>query len=349
MPLPSAAANAKFLFKSGSIGLEDGACRLVAFAIGVWMARRPLQRVQAALAARRYFLAQRTKSQIAEELGVSRFKVARLIDAAIEQGILQFVISEPDDLNTELGEAVRAAYGLKAVLVLDGPDLPTSALTAPLGNLAALLLDETLSDGQILGVAWGRTLAAMARALTHLPKVDIVQVAGAPAGLEISQNPVELLHRLASLSGGRSYPVYSPMWAEDPQLIQRLRREPSVAAATAKYDAIDVLMLGIGSWNPAESCLCSGFPDAWRRDALAAGAQADVCGTLVDREGREVPSPLDDHGLTITATQLRRIPDVVGIGGGLDKAEAITAVLRGRWINVLVTDAGVARRLISRH
>ena len=314
----------------------------------VTMARRPLQRVQAALAARRYFLAQRTKSQIASELGVSRFKVARLIDAAIEQGILQFVISEPDELNTELSEAVRTAYGLKAVLVLNGPDLPTSALTVPLGNLAALLLDETLSDGQLLGVAWGRTLAAMARALTHLPKVDIVQAAGAPLGLEISQNPVELLHRLASLSGGRSYPVYSPMWAEDSLLIQRLRHEPTVAAAMSKYNSIDVLVVGVGSWVPAESCLCTGFPDAWRRDALAAGAQADVCGTLIDRDGREVPSPLDDFGLTITAKQLRRIPDVVGIGGGMEKAEAIAAALRGKWINVLVTDAGVARHLLGR-
>jgi DNA-binding transcriptional regulator LsrR (DeoR family) len=278
---------------------------------------------------------------------VSRFKVARLIDAAIQQGILQFVITEPDDLNTELGEAVRTTYGLKAVLVLDGPDLPTSALTTPLGNLAALLLDETLNDGQILGVAWGRTLAAMARTLTHLPKVDIVQVAGAPLGLEISQNPVELLHRLASLSGGRSYPVYSPMWAEDPQLISRLRQEPSVARAMSKYDSIDVLVVGVGSWVPAESCLCTGFPDAWRRDALAAGVRADVCGTLVDRDGREVPSPLDDRGLTINAKQLRRIPEVIGIGGGMEKAEAIAAALRGKWINVLVTDAGVARHLLS--
>lgn len=311
------------------------------------MARRPLQRVQAALAARRYFLARHTKSQIAAELGVSRFKVARLIDAAVEQGLVKFVIEEPDDLNTELGEQVRSAFGLKAVLVLDGPDLPTNALTAPLGNLAALFLDEMLIEGQTLGVAWGRTLAAMALALKRLPKVDIVQVAGTPLGLDIAQNPVTLLHRLASLSGGRSYPVYSPMWAEDPHLIERLRQEPSVASAMSMYDGIDVMVVGIGSWSPAESCLCNGFPDAWRQEALAAGVRADVCGTLIDGAGIEIRSPLDDRGLTITSAQLRRIPDVIGIGGGREKAEAIAAALRGKWINILITDAGVARHLLS--
>jgi DNA-binding transcriptional regulator LsrR (DeoR family) len=311
------------------------------------MGRRPLQRIQAALAARRFYVGQQTKSEIADQLDVSRFKVARLIDAAVRQGIVEFIIHEPEDLNAELGDKVRSKYGLKAVLALDGPDSPTSALTAPLGSLAASLLEEILEDGQLVGVAWGRALAATAKALTHLPKVDVVQVAGAPAGLDISQNPVELVHRLASLSGGAAYPVYGPMWTEDATLAQRLRQEPTVANAMSKYDRIDVLVVGIGSWNPPESCLCSGFPPAWREEALAAGVQADVCGTLIGRDGREAPSKLDELGLSINAAQLRRIPNVIGIGGGLEKAEAIAATLRGGWIDVLVTDAGVARRLLG--
>jgi DNA-binding transcriptional regulator LsrR (DeoR family) len=311
------------------------------------MPRRPLQRVQSALAARRYFIGQQTKSQIASELGISRFKVARLIDAAIEQKIVQFLIKEPDDLNAELGEAVRNKYGLNAVLVLDGPDMSTSDLMIPLGNLAASLLDETLEDGQALGISWGRTLAAMTRALEHLPKVDVIQVAGIPGGLEISQNPLELVRRLTNLSGGKAYPIYGPMWTEDPTLAQRLRQEPAVAAAMAKYVDIDVLVVGIGSWNPAESCLCSGFPEDWRQEALAAGVVADVCGSLIGSDGREIPSRLDEQGLTITSEQLDRIPEIIGVGGGLEKADAIAAVLRGRWVDVLVTDAGVARRLLA--
>lgn len=311
------------------------------------MPRRPLQRAQAALAARRYFVGQQTKSQIAGDLGISRFKVARLIDAALEQRIVEFVINEPDDLNAELGEAVRSKYGLNAALVLDGPDSSTSALTMPLGNLAASLLDEMLEDEQLVGIAWGRTLAAMSQALVHLPRVDVVQVAGAPLGLEMEQNPVELVRRLTSLSGGRAYPIYGPMWTRDPKLAQQLREEPAVASAMAKYNSIDVLVVGIGSWKPTESCLCSGFPRVWRQEALAAGVVADVCGTLIGRDGKETPSKLDDHGLTITSAQIRRIPQVVGIGGGLQKAEAIAAVLRGKWVNVLVTDAGVARKLLK--
>ena len=311
------------------------------------MPRRPMHRVQAALAARRFFIAQKTKSQIAAELGVSRFKVARLIDAAIAEGIIQFTIDEPDGLSTELGDALRQTFGLRMALVLDGPDLPAAALTSPLGNLAAQFLEETLTDGQVLGISWGRTLAAAAKALTHLPRIDVVQAAGIPAGLDMAQNPLELVRSLSSLSGGVAYPVYGPMWSEDPLLIERLRAEPSISTTVHQYDRIDLLVVGIGSWDPAASCLCQGFPPLWRDAALASGVQADLCMTLIDCNGDEVPNVLNERGLGIGSAQLRTIPDVIGVGGGAEKAEAIAAVLRGRWISGLITDAGVARKILG--
>lgn len=307
--------------------------------------RRPFHRVQAALAARRYFIAQRTKSEIADEMNLSRFKVARLIDEAIAEGIIQFKISEPDDLNTELGDALCRAYGVKVAIVLQGPDLSAAQVMEPLGNLAAQYLEETLLDGQVLGVTWGRTLAAAARALTHLPKVDVVQASGNPSGIGFSQNPVELVHSVASRIGGKAYPIYGPMWADDPTLIERLRREPSIFGALALYDRIDVFMTGIGAW-PHESGLAHGFPARWRDAALAAGVKADLCATLIDGDGGVVGSPLDTNGVCVNTAQLRRIPQVIGVAGGIEKVEAVRAVLRGRWINVLITDAGVARGLL---
>ena len=310
------------------------------------MPRRPLQRLQASLVARRFYLQQQTKSQIADELGISRFKVARLIETALSEGIVRITVSDQGDLNTELAERLRQTYGIKAALVLDGPDLSSNMLIEPLALLAADLLEETLVDGQLLGMSWGRTLAATAKVLTKLPKVDVVQAAGSPAGLDLSQNPTELVHRFARASGGVAYPLFGPMRVEDQGLIAKLRHEPSIANALSRYDRIDVLVVGIGSWHPQESCLCSGFPEDWRRDALKRNVRADLCATLIDQQGQAVPSPLDHAGLCLSTAQLRRIPERIGVGGGLEKAEAIRAALRGGWISTLVTDAGVARQLI---
>jgi DNA-binding transcriptional regulator LsrR (DeoR family) len=73
---------------------------------------------------------------------------------------------------------------------------------------------------------------------------------------------------------------------------------------------------------------------------LAVGVRADLCSTLIDDAGQVVSSPLDQVCLALNTKQLRRIPEIVGIADGLEKADAILAALRGNWLTTLVTDAG---------
>ena len=311
------------------------------------MPRRPLQRIQATTVARRYFVERQTKIQIAVDLGISRFKVARLIDEAVEAGLVRFEIDETGEIDAQLSDRLRRKYGLRNALILAGPDLPCSALFEPLGRAAASLLEEILTDGCVLGVAWGRTLAATAKAISRLPKISVVQVAGGLTTLEFPQNSADLVSRMAAAGDGTAYPIFLPMWVEDASLVKRLRTEPSVAQVLERYDRIDVLVSGIGSWNPPVSCLYDAFSKAWKRQVLAAGVRADLCATLIDDTGGVVPSPLDKVGLALNAKQIRRIPERVAIAGGLEKASAILAALKGKWITTLVTDAGVARRLLE--
>jgi DNA-binding transcriptional regulator LsrR (DeoR family) len=311
------------------------------------MPRRPLQRIQATTVARRYFVERQTKIQIAEDLGISRFKVARLIDEAVEAGLVRFQIDETGEIDAQLSDRLRRKYALRNALILAGPDLPCSALFEPLGRAAASLLEEILTDGCVLGVAWGRTLAATAKAISRLPKISVVQVAGGLTTLEFPQNSADLVSRMAAAGDGTAYPIFLPMWVEDASLVKRLRTEPSVAQVLERYDRIDVLVSGIGSWNPPVSCLYDAFSKAWKRQVLAAGVRADLCATLIDDTGGVVPSPLDKVGLALNAKQIRRIPERVAIAGGLEKASAILAALKGNWITTLVTDAGVARRLLE--
>jgi DNA-binding transcriptional regulator LsrR (DeoR family) len=311
------------------------------------MPRRPLQRIQATTVARRYFIERQTKIQIAEELGISRFKVARLIDEAVEAGLVRFEIDETGEIDARLSDRLRRKYGLQHALILAGPDLPCSALFEPLGRVAASLLEEILTDGCILGVAWGRTLAATAKAISRLPKISVVQVAGGLTTLAFPQNSADLVSRMAAAGDGTAYPIFLPMWVEDASLVKRLRTEPSVAQVLERYDRIDVLVSGIGSWDPPVSCLHDAFSKTWKRQVLAAGVRADLCAALINDTGGVVPSPLDKLGLALNAKQIRRIPERVAIAGGLEKASAILAALKGNWITTLVTDAGVARRLLE--
>ena len=55
--------------------------------------------------ARRYFVDDRTKVEIATELQLSRFKVARLLELARDSGIVRISIGTPDEVDAELAWA----------------------------------------------------------------------------------------------------------------------------------------------------------------------------------------------------------------------------------------------------
>jgi len=57
------------------------------------------------LAARRYFLDGASKIEIAQELGISRFRVARLLDAALRDGIVRIEIGSAAGESTWISRA----------------------------------------------------------------------------------------------------------------------------------------------------------------------------------------------------------------------------------------------------
>ena len=79
---------------------------------------RPDELVLATRVARRYFLDNRSKLEIADEFAISRFKVARLLDVARDKGIVTITITGPGALDAELSEALRRRFGLDHAIVV---------------------------------------------------------------------------------------------------------------------------------------------------------------------------------------------------------------------------------------
>ena len=80
---------------------------------------------------------------------------------------------------------------------------------------------------------------------------------------------------------------------------------------------------------------------------LAHHAVGDICHRFYDADGRLVASDIDARVVGIAPEVFRRIPRRIGIAGGTRKHASIRAALRGRWINVLLTDVDTARALIA--
>jgi len=150
--------------------------------------------------ARLYYVRDLTQQDIATRLGVSRFKVLRMLEQARAEGVVRFEIDQPVPVDDGLSRALEERFELSRALVVDD-----------LAGAAATLLPRLLRADDILGVAWGETLAAIERRLAPPgPGVPVVQVCGAIEGLIIAAERSIALSvaqlrrtRVVAVAGGR--------------------------------------------------------------------------------------------------------------------------------------------------
>ncbi|MNR58489.1 Deoxyribonucleoside regulator [compost metagenome] len=79
------------------------------------------------------------------------------------------------------------------------------------------------------------------------------------------------------------------------------------------------------------------------------GAVGGICTSFLDEQGHVISYPSEQRMIGMSAETLRRIPNVIATASGMDKVPAICSVLRGKWVNVLVTDMATAKAVLEWH
>jgi DNA-binding transcriptional regulator LsrR (DeoR family) len=307
----------------------------------------PAALVLTATVARRYYLDGATKSDIAAELGLSRFKVARLLDQARATGVVRIELHSPGQIDLDSSVRLSAAYGLRHCVVIDGPEDDDELLRAALGRAAAELLTEIVEPGDVLGLAWARSLMAIPTSLTRLAPCDVVQLTGALAS-HVDESPVELVRKVARRSNGSAFFFYAPMILQDAATAQALRAQPEVARAVSKFPEVTKAVLGVGAWREGQSKVRDALTEEEWGEIYDLGVRSELSGVQLDAEGNPVITSLTERLIGIDAKQLRAVPDVIGIVYGPSKADAVLAALRGRFVTSLVTHNAMAKALLER-
>jgi DNA-binding transcriptional regulator LsrR (DeoR family) len=305
----------------------------------------PAELVLTATVARRFYLEGVSKIDIAAELGLSRFKVARMLDRARETGLVRIELDTRGKIDLDLSVRLRSAHGLRHCVVIDAPEDDEVLLRTALGRAAAELLDEIVEPGDVLGMAWARSLMAMRSALTRLPACDVVQLTGA-LSLPDDDSSIELVRDLARKSNGQGYFYYAPMVLPDAATAKALRTQPDIARAIERYPDVTKAVIGVGAWQPGLSTVVGALTEQERRQIYDLGVRGELSGVQIDGEGNSVSTPLTDRLIGIDAEQLRAVPDVIAVAYGTAKVDAVSAGIRGGFITSLVTHTAMARGLL---
>jgi DNA-binding transcriptional regulator LsrR (DeoR family) len=307
----------------------------------------PAQLVLMASVARRHYVDGRSKVEIAEELGLSRFKVARLLDAARSSGLVRFEIRNEGAIDVDLSARLRDRFGLQHAVVVDTPDDEPESLRRHLAHSAADLLGELVTPQDVLGLAWARSVSVLARTLPRLPGTPVVQLTGALSIPESDDSSVDIVRDAARASGGPAYVFYAPFIVPDATTAKAMRRQPEVARAFDRLPSVTRAVVGIGLWAHGQSTLFRGADPHDQAVLRHHGVCAEVSGVFLTADGEPVSTGLTDRMLAITAEQMRAIPDVLAIPYGTARVRAVHAALRSGLVNSVVTHTSLARGLLE--
>lgn len=296
--------------------------------------------------ARRHYLGGESKIDIAREMGISRFKVARLLDLARELGVVRIEIVGPPGIDAEKSELIREHYGLGQVVVVRTGSA-AGETRQRVGRATAGLLAELITPDDVLGLAWSRAVNDMVAHLDEIPSVPVVQLCGALVVDGEDSSSVEVATRAARVSGGRSYVFYAPLILEDAASAAVLRRHPAVRQALDQASEVTVAVVGVGAWRPGASTIFDACSQQTRDEGTTCGIAGEVAGVCFDAEGRLVDTPLTDRLITLSREQLLAVPTVIATAYGENKTDAVIGAIRAGLVSSLVTTTEIADGLIA--
>jgi DNA-binding transcriptional regulator LsrR (DeoR family) len=304
----------------------------------------PDELFQRAVIARRYYLDGRTRVQIGKEFGISRFKVARLLEDALASGMVEITIHNPGSIDVDLSTALQRQYGLEhAYAVMTDGNHPGDRVDA-VATAMAQLLQSILREGDVLGVDCGRTLTHVARHLTSLPQCDVVQLTGM-AG-PITASGADLVRRISEVSGGQSWPLYAPIVVPDARTAASLARNHQIQETFGQHAKVTCAIVSIGAWKPGASQVYESLAPEEAVELRDAGVCAETCALLLDSDGTRMPG-LDERRMGVDESTLRATTTVIALTSGPEKIAATRAVLRSGLVSSLVTDNEIAAAVLD--
>jgi DNA-binding transcriptional regulator LsrR (DeoR family) len=302
------------------------------------------------MAAKMYYLDGLSQEEIAKQIHLSRPSVSRLLQACVREGVVQIRIDDVSSYGGELGRRIVDTYGIRAAIVVPQGH-SEEADKEKVGQAAAAYIESLLSPGMQIGIAWGTTIHSIVQHIkaSNTLKADVIQLLGGMGNKTNDTDAGMMALTLAKALGGDGYILQAPFMVQSKILRDLLMEEPHVKSHFQKIKTADIAIIGLGSTKPELSAqFRSGhitLEDSGR--LINEGAVGDICGSYIDINGLRCHSSLCDRMIAVSLDDLKRIPTVIGAAAGDKKADIIVGALRGRYIDVLITDEKAAAGVLN--
>lgn len=299
-----------------------------------------------------YYVGNLSQQEVSKHLGISRFKVLRMLADAREQGMVRISVEHRTSRTLALADRLAEAFDLSEVQVAPVPsaDLDDSYSRAAVGMLAAGYLARIAATETPLtvGVGWGRTLSAMADNVTAVTNQDLTFVSLMGSVTHATHTaPGDVCVRLAAQTGGRALLLPAPFVTDSASACEMVMSQRLVAEALTVARKADHALMSIGECREGAILFESGiFSEEQLQQLLDADVVGDCCGVFFKADGSVADIELNRSTPCVKPQEFAGM-DAVILASGKGKCAATLAVLRGGFVNRLLVDEALAVLLLE--
>ena len=301
-----------------------------------------------------YYKEKETQAQIAKRFGYSRSAISRLLIEAEQEGIIDININYPLVREGELERPLKEKYRLDAAYVISTGQATDLQALQMVGQMGALLIEQELHDEMVVGVGWGTSLHALVNALPdlNLSNIQVVQVIGALGSKSDARiDGPDLAASLAGKLNADHQFLHSPCFLDSPDACISLRSQKQIRDTLNLAYQADLILLGSGTIDVDPQ-----FSSLYRTGLLSQaeilkiqkkGGVSNFCGVMIGENGEILDMDINRRVLAADLNELKkRKRRIIGVASGGRKSEAIQAILKGGWLDVLVTDQAAVNSII---
>ncbi len=287
------------------------------------------------------------QNEIAKLLSISRPTVSRLLDEAKDAGVVEIIVHSPIRKDPTLSYALRNTFRLREAIVINGAyDYPKALRRCC--EAASHFFNTIMDNNKSVGIAWGSVPQLLCELIEEHPyyNVNVVQMVGCLGTGNPNVDGIELALRISKRLGGTYSNIYAPIYVGSEAVYSYLVSEPQIEATLRKAAGVDIILTGIGSFNPETTLQRAGYwTDKDRMDFISKGAVGHMMARPYDKDGNEVTM---EGRYTIGAplSAMRNADWSIGIAAGAFRADAVLGGVRGGYLNALVTDQALAQELL---
>lgn len=299
-----------------------------------------------------YYLEGKRQADIAQDLNLSAPKVNRLLKQAREQGLVEIKIHTPYLNSFEIEKRLLTATGLQDAVVVPKLTADTSSLLQAIGSDGADYLLRQIRDGDIICMGGGRTVEALVQAIQpeRAYDIQIVPAIGGVQGMHHT-NLNYLVAELAQKLGGRAYQLHAPAFVDSPEERETLLGLRQVGDILALARQARIALVGIGAVSPISSSYFQFTSlDTAAMTAIVEGEHGvgEILAHIYTADGRLCASDYARRVVALSPEELKNIPITIGLAATDSKILPVYGMLKGRFLNRLITDEQVATCVLEK-